>query len=175
MEIEIVKFFNRFGGKKLDRLMEIVSRVKFLVIFWLAVLAVFYLLDKNFGKEIFWSAVIGLFFHLLVSEIIIKKIGSKIFGKRKRPYEAYPEIIRPIGRKFSDSSFPSSHLAAIVTILFVITFFHPNFLAISIFLVILMAYARINNGMHYPSDVLMGIILGIGYGWSGTAIVDRIF
>jgi len=175
MEIEIVKFFNQLGGKKLDKVMEVVSRVKFLVIFWLAVLVAFYLLDKNFGKEIFWSAGIGLLLHLLIGEILIKKIGSKIFGKRKRPYEAYPEIIRPIGRKFSDSSFPSSHLAITVLFFMVLLSCYSFLWPVAICAVMIVGYARIHNGMHYLSDVLVGIILGILYGWSGTVIIDRIF
>jgi membrane-associated phospholipid phosphatase len=27
-----------------------------------------------------------------------------------------------------------------------------------------MAFSRVHNGMHYPSDVLAGSLLGVGYG-----------
>jgi membrane-associated phospholipid phosphatase len=34
-----------------------------------------------------------------------------------------------------------------------------------------MGWSRLRNGMHYPSDILAGIILGILYGYLALAIL----
>jgi len=159
MEIKIVKFFNRLGGERWDKLMDVVSRVKFLVIFWAIVLLGFFIFDKVSGEKIILAILIALVAHFLISELLIKITFSKIFSKRKRPYIAFDKEIRPIGRKFTDSSFPSSHMTTLLAVLSVIISYYPNFLFVAIFLVLLTAYARMHNGMHYLSDVLAGIIL----------------
>jgi len=38
--------------------------------------------------------------------------------------------------------------------------------------VLLMATARMRNGMHYPSDVLAGAVLGIVYGVAAVLIIS---
>ena len=154
MEIAIVKFFNRLGGEKWDKITDVVSRVKFLVVFWLIIIFGFFVFDGKLGKEIFIATAAALVLHFLITELLIKTIASKIFGKRKRPYQAHEKEIRVIGRMFTDSSFPSSHMASLLAILSVMVYFHPNFLIIAILILMLMAYSRMHNGMHYLSDVL---------------------
>jgi membrane-associated phospholipid phosphatase len=39
----------------------------------------------------------------------------------------------------------------------------------------LMAAARVHNGMHYPSDVLTGTLLGVGYGLAAWTLLRRRF
>jgi membrane-associated phospholipid phosphatase len=39
---------------------------------------------------------------------------------------------------------------------------------------LLMAFSRMHNGMHYPSDVLMGSLLGIGYWLLSVWIAKKI-
>ncbi|HCB51179.1 TPA: hypothetical protein DEP21_01155 [Patescibacteria group bacterium] len=51
-----------------------------------------------------------LFF--LINEIGFKHIVTDYIGIRPRPYVAHPDSITPIGKQFSDSSFPSSHMAS---------------------------------------------------------------
>jgi undecaprenyl-diphosphatase len=40
--------------------------------------------------------------------------------------------------------------------------------------ILLMAFARMHNGMHYPSDVLAGTILGICYGLIAVWLIRKI-
>jgi len=42
------------------------------------------------------------------------------------------------------------------------------------FFVLLMTFARMHNGMHYPSDILVGSILGIIYGAVSIYFVNKI-
>jgi membrane-associated phospholipid phosphatase len=54
-------------------------------------------------------------------------------------------------------------MANICAMMTVMIFFIPGAWPIALLFVLLMAFSRMHNGMHYPSDVLMGSLLGIGY------------
>jgi len=173
MEITIVKFFNRSKSDRFNKLVNVLSRVRFLVFFWISVAVCFLLFDKIHGEEIFLSMVVASILHFLITEAIIKHLLTKIWGKRLRPYLKYPEI-KSIGRKFKDSSFPSSHMATTAAILWIIITFYPIFWPVAVFLLISMGYIRMYQGMHYPSDILAGMFLGICYGWVGIYAVSKI-
>ncbi|MCX6763850.1 MAG: phosphatase PAP2 family protein [Candidatus Moranbacteria bacterium] len=174
MELKIVKFFNKLGLGVLDKAAYFVSRIKYLVIFWTILALGFLFLDKQFGQKIFLGIIIASAFHFLISEGLIKHTLTKIWGKRTRPYILHREII-PIGRKFTDSSFPSSHMSSTLAILTVVVFFYPIFwvMAPAFLLALFMAYARMHQGMHYLSDVIAGAVLGIIYGLAGIFITNN--
>jgi len=85
-------------------------------------------------------------------------------GARQRPFVAYPDEIKPIGHQFSDGSMPSSHIASTVAMVVVLSSIFPIMLIPGIAFSVLMGFSRIHNGMHYPSDVIMGAVLGAAYG-----------
>jgi len=113
--------------------------------------------------------------HFGITEGIIKHLLLSVIPKRKRPYVAYPETIKPVGKKFSDSSFPSSHMATTVAMFFVIVAFYPSLFVPAIIMTVLMAFSRLHNGMHYPSDILVGILLGLSYGYLSFEILRFVF
>jgi undecaprenyl-diphosphatase len=167
MELRIAKFFNQLGRGKIDALTDFLSRVLYLFIFWLVVSACALLFETEDRSKLFVALLAATIAHFAISEGIIKHGLVKIWGVRQRPYLSYPKDIVPIGRKFSDSSFPSSHMSSTLAMLTVIAYFFPSTIALSIGFTLIMSFARLHNGMHYLSDVLVGIILGIGYGMLG--------
>ena len=82
---------------------------------------------------------------------------------RKRPYEKYPGLLHP--RHISDSpSFPSSHTSVAFALATSISLEFPKWyiIAPSYAWATCVGLARMNQGVHYPSDVLGGIVLGAG-------------
>lgn len=82
--------------------------------------------------------------------------------KRPRPYAADGAGIAPFikKKKENSSSFPSRHTASAFVIALV---FLPYFTAVGIMLLLLsfvMGYIRFALGLHYPSDVVCGGVLG---------------
>lgn len=169
MEIEIVKFFNRLGRGKVDGMTDFLSRVRYLFAFWAVVSAVAIFFGGENRVTIFAALAVVTAEHFLFSEGIIKHLLTKIWGIRKRPYLVDSSII-PIGRQFSDSSFPSSHMTSALAMFTVLIYFFPVIWPASLALVLLIAFTRLHNGMHYLSDVLVGTILGIGYGALGIYV-----
>lgn len=171
-DLAVAKYCNRLRLGLFGDVLEIFSRIPVLVFFWsAAALGIFYFDDAT-GRTIIWTIIAALVLHFGISEGFIKILLGRIIKTRVRPYLAHPDSIRPLGRKFRDSSFPSSHMSSVVAIMTVLSLFYPKFIFAACLIAIVLAFARIRGGMHYPSDVLAGAALGLAYGWSAFILVS---
>jgi len=109
---------------------------------------------------------------LLASGIIT--MGMKYSFNRARPFTAYPFIIKK--GEGGGPSFPSGHTSsAFATATSLSLCYHkwyviaPSFLWASA-----VGYSRMELGVHYPSDVLVGAIIGAGSTWLMWKINKRI-
>ena len=97
-----------------------------------------------------WAAVAGSWF---VAE------GAKHLFDRARPFIRDTEVA-PLIKTPSSSSFPSGHsataAAGAITLSVVYPIFAPAFLIFGL----LVALSRVYLGVHYPFDVLAGILIG---------------
>jgi undecaprenyl-diphosphatase len=170
-EKKIVVMFNRHSSRELDAASAIISSILFLAFVWIAVALA--AISRSPLTGIFLVAGLAIVFmlHFTITEGIIKWGGKNFKLRRTRPYKAYPDEVRPIGRKFADSSFPSSHMASMVGGFVVMVSFYKALLPWALVATVLMAWSRLRNGMHYPSDILVGIILGLGYGFASMYIL----
>ena len=100
----------------------------------------------------------------LVSGIITQT--TKHVVNRKRPFEAYPYINRRVEEN-AWLSFPSGHTsAAFCTATSLSLRYSKWFVIISSYLYAAsVAWARMYQGVHYPSDVLAGAFVGAGSAW----------
>lgn len=174
MEYQIVNFLNQLGrGTIIDEVTFYISWIPLLVAFWFLIALISLIFDKKNGKWIFWGTVLTFAIYLVINDLIIKQSLVSIFF-RERPYIAYPEIISS-GEMWVDSSMPSGHMSITVALLtFYIYFYHKWWAyAAGIFFLLLMAFARLHNGMHYPTDVLAGSVLGIGYGLLAILLINK--
>ena len=174
IEKRIVILLNHNRVKAMDHLSTLISNITALVIFW--TLALLLIAFNNWAKslEIAIGLTIVLVEHLLFSELLLKWGAKKMNMARQRPYKRYPQQIQPVGRKFSDASFPSSHMASMVGGFVVIVSYYQFLFPWVILAAALLGWSRIRNGMHYPSDILAGIILGLGYGFTAMEMM-RLF
>lgn len=90
----------------------------------------------------------------MTSEIGFKKLLTQETGIMPRPYVTHTESISPIGKNYSDSSFPSSHIVFTVSMITVLIMVFPAMWPYAILYALIMAWSRMYNGMHYPSDIL---------------------
>jgi undecaprenyl-diphosphatase len=174
MELQIVKFFNRWGwGTKIDFLTRAISYIPFLGISWSAIAMAIFFLDKHNGHRITIAMTMAIGLHFIITAGLIKRFLGRYF-KKNRPYIAYSNDIFPLGKRHIDSSFPSSHMSANLALLVVVAYFYPSIMTVAIVWALGMAFARLHNGMHYLSDVVAGAVLGVLYGIVGIAYAQAL-
>ncbi|MBI5391605.1 phosphatase PAP2 family protein [Candidatus Woesearchaeota archaeon] len=113
-------------------------------------LAVFFLITKQ-KKNIPLLAI-----QLVVSGIIAYLL--KIVVARPRP------DVLVLGNHPITPSFPSGHATAVFTVLPLIWKLYPKFKWVWLVIAMLVGYSRMYLGVHYGSDVLAGMFLGLTIG-----------
>lgn len=94
---------------------------------------------------------------LAVSHIPVQLL-KKVFP-RKRPYLTLEEALCP-SNPLQDHSFPSGHTTAIFSVILPFVLFLPTLSLLLIPLGLCVGISRIYLGLHYPSDVFAGLLLG---------------
>ena len=106
-----------------------------------------------------------------VIEAVGLTYGLKYTIDRQRPFEKYPDKIHPIDKEDSPS-FPSGHTAAAFSLATSLSITYPKWYVIAPSAVWAcgVGFARINQGVHYPSDVLTGAAIGVGCAFANVYI-----
>ena len=107
--------------------------------------------------------------------VLIVSQGLKALIIRERPFVTHPYI-----EKLSEagsSSFPSGHtLEAFAVAAALSLLFSRKKIVIPVYTwALLVAYSRMALGVHYPSDVLAGILIGSLIGWVVPSILNRFY
>jgi membrane-associated phospholipid phosphatase len=90
--------------------------------------------------------------------------GMKYLVGRMRPYERYPELVHPYSHPHG-SSFPSGHTASAFALATSLCIKYPKWYVIapSALWACSVGISRMNEGVHYPTDVLAGAAIGAGF------------
>lgn len=122
-------------------------------------------------KKTRWAGVaVGI---ALVLDVLIVNVILKLSVNRARPWQSYPnygfqEFHEAIGvREPKDSSFPSGHTAATFAAAVALVMYYRVKGLPALGAALLVAVSRIYLCMHYPSDVLGGILIGSACGVAG--------
>jgi len=114
-----------------------------------------------------WGIVCML--SLIISHIPVA-ISKKMYP-RKRPYLSLPDT--NIGKNpLQDHSFPSGHTTAVFSIVTPLILLNPFTGLFLLVAALLVALSRMYLGLHYPSDVLAGMILGISSSFFSLFLVN---
>ena len=89
--------------------------------------------------------------------------GLKYLVGRDRPYERYPGRVHPYSLENSPS-FPSGHTATAFALATSLSIRYPKWYVIAptALWACSVGVSRMNEGVHYPTDVLAGAALGVG-------------
>lgn len=82
--------------------------------------------------------------------------------ERPRPFTEHPALTHLLSAPSTDPSFPSDHAAVAFAIAFAVLAFSGRAGGLFLAAATLIALSRIALGMHYPSDVLAGLAVGLG-------------
>jgi len=99
------------------------------------------------------AAILGIFLFKALKKL----------SQRPRPCQIEPhcwsKVLPP-----DQFSFPSGHTMTAVSIAIVVSYFYPSLEGMLFFLALSIAISRIVLGMHFLSDVLAGVVLGVALG-----------
>lgn len=157
LDIELFRLINqRWTNPLLDWLMPKLSWNRMFPVLLLAGLAAIFWRGGRRGR----LAVVFLAMVMVIGDGVICS-ALKNAVARPRPFISMPETRTLLGHGGS-GSMPSSHAAnwfGAATVIFV--FYRSTFWAVAVFAA-LVGYSRIYTGMHYPSDVAAGALVGMG-------------
>lgn len=135
---------------------------------WIAVSLAFLCFRKT--RRIGCMSLLALLFSLCVNNLLLKQIVA-----RTRPYDAIPDLV-PLVPRLNDFSFPSGHSAAAFSAAGVFVRTLPKRFGIPLLLfAIVIALSRLYVGVHYPSDVLCGVISGILLSYAAQFCVEKVW
>jgi membrane-associated phospholipid phosphatase len=93
---------------------------------------------------------------------------------RPRPFDVQPEV-HLLSPKGSAKSMPSSHAANIAGAAMVAGMFYRRSRRVLVPLAAAVGISRIGMGVHYPSDVLAGWLIGAAGGWGFPRILNALW
>ena len=161
MEIEIITFLQKYMSESLIVLASFMTDFGDDIAMILVVGLFYWCLDKKKGLKLcLYLSVVNIFYPMIKNVV-----------KRPRPYMQHEEIecLKPAydGDPYDVSvqsySFPSGHMSNAGAVYGgLIRFFKNKILRIVLFvLIVIIGISRFALGVHYPSDVLVGLLLGV--------------
>jgi membrane-associated phospholipid phosphatase len=93
--------------------------------------------------------------------LAVNQVVSHLWA-RPRPFTDHPDLTHVLAARTTDPSFPSDHAAAAFAIAFAVLAFSRRAGALFLVAATAIGLSRIALGMHYPSDVVAGALVGFG-------------
>lgn len=156
-----------------DRLMPALSWIGNFGTVWIALLGTMAVFGKKTGRKVALAGLAALAIGFTSSEVI------KELTMRPRPFLAIPDV-RLLITEPGSFAFPSGHTTsafaaasgaalAAKRLLKRVPFWGWGMLALAAAI----SYSRIYVGVHWPTDVAAGVLLGLASGWLGARLVLR--
>lgn len=156
----------RFDG--LTPFMKAVTVLGNAGVFWLALTFLMFFIPKT--RRAALASTLGIVFVYITCNLITKNLVNRI-----RPYEVVEGLERLVAKP-TDASFPSGHTAISFGSAVALFFYLDRRLGIGLLsLAAMIAWSRLYVGVHYPTDVLGGLVFGVTMGILGHLAADRLW
>ena len=154
----------------LDAVMPVITKLGNGGIFWIAVSVVLMLIPKY--RKAGFSMGAALLMGLLLCNLTLKPLVARI-----RPYdyqlEHFGKVIPLLISAPHDFSFPSGHTIASFEAATALLLHNKKLGIPAMVLAALVAFSRLYLYVHYPTDVITSILLGVGLAFLGTWLVKK--
>jgi len=169
IDVTIFYFFNHtLSVGFLDKFFSIITNVNNWYIAYIILLGI--LLTKGGRQGRIAAAAVVLM--IVVTDQLQHKVIKEIF-ERIRPCNALAEVLTPLGCN-GTFSFPSNHATNNFAVAVLFYRIYPN-LKLPLFITAsLIAISRVYLGLHYPSDILGGAVIGSAFGYVFSIAAIRV-
>ncbi len=151
----------------LTPIMKVITRLGDKGLFWILLSLVLLMIPKT--RKIGLAGICALCFSVLFTNIILKHAFMRV-----RPYEVVEGLKLLIERQ-TDTSFPSGHTSA--SFAAAVAYFKTapkKYSVWGLVLAALIGFSRLYLGVHYPTDVLAGMLIGILSGVLGVMLAAKL-
>jgi undecaprenyl-diphosphatase len=118
---------------------------------WVAVALIVLIWGTPALRRLTWWAILAV----VVGQLIAAAIKYSV--RRPRPCERRGFYVV----QYDYYSFPSGHSVRMAAIATIVAFAYPELAPISCTLALLVAVCRVLSGVHYPTDVAAGLLIGL--------------
>ena len=160
IDLTIFYFFNHtISTGFLDKFFSIITDVNKWYIAYVILIGIAFFKGGRRGK----IAVIGLILLIIATDQTGYRILKELF-ERVRPCYVLADALTPMGCA-GGYSFPSNHaLNNFAAAVFLLRLF-PSYKLIFLVVAALISLSRIYLGVHYPSDVIGGALIGVAFSY----------
>lgn len=140
-----------------DLVMPFVTKIKNMLPLLIVVCLYLLIRGKRKGRIVVLALVLAIAFADLFNHEVLKQ-----FFERFRPCDprAGLEGVRSLFGAKTSLSFPSNHAANITAAAVVVSYYYRKWIIPMTFIAVLICFTRVYVGVHYPSDVFAGAIVG---------------
>jgi 4-amino-4-deoxy-L-arabinose transferase-like glycosyltransferase/membrane-associated phospholipid phosphatase len=162
LDIGLFHFINRSLSNPLcDWLMPVLSGGNGTMRWFVLFLVVAFVTALCFGNTCVRLCALMLFLVVALGDpLIVNTIKHAV--DRPRPCMTLPDVVERLGCT-QTGSMPSAHAANWFAATMIAFLFYRRSLRFMLPMALAVSFSRVYNGVHYPSDVLAGAILGAGY------------
>lgn len=150
----------------LDMAMPLITKLGDAGILWILSALLLLLFPKTRRTGAVMAASLAL--EALFCNLLLKPLVARI-----RPYDINTTVQLLIARPM-DFSFPSGHAGASFAAASALFYSKDRLWIPAVILASLIGFSRLYLYVHYPTDVLAGIVIGILFGWLGSMLVRAI-
>ncbi len=170
IDVRIFYFLNRdIANPVTDKFFTFITLLNHWVIAYVILLGILWFKGGNLGK----LSVLGILLTILVSDQLSSNL-LKNFFQRARPCNAL-ENVRMLVPCLSSYSMPSSHAVNNFAAAAFFSGLYPRYKVVLYSTATLIALSRPIVGVHYPSDILIGALIGWSVGYVFYLIVQKIY
>ncbi len=146
----------------MDLLMPAITTLGNSGLIWIILAGILILMPKYRKAGV--AVMVGLVLEVICCNLVLKPLVARI-----RPCDVNTAVQLLITRP-DDFSFPSGHTGASFAAVSALYFNRNRIWIPALMFAALIAFSRMYLYVHYPTDILAGIILGIMAGWAGSLL-----
>jgi undecaprenyl-diphosphatase len=175
LDRDLFLFFNGLHTGWLDPVMMLLTQTQFWTPLYLFLI---YLIFKNFRNE-GWFVLAGVLVTILLADQITASLMKPFFARLRPSHEpSLAGLVHLVdGYAGGKYGFASSHAAntfGVAWFIWKLFRTHYSWIWVMFIWCTLMTYTRIYLGVHYPGDVVVGALVGVGSGMAGFYVYKKL-